>query len=273
LAKQFSNDTGSKNKGGRLQKFGSGRMVKSFEDAAFSLENDGDYSAPVKTRFGWHIIKLLKKISVQPFEEIKEELTDKVKKSGGAKLSKESVLNKLKKKYTISENEAAKAIFKRKDIREIPKDSLQETIFSINDKKIKQEEFVTYIKRRNQPIELLFQMFKDYEILKYYKINLVDTEPDYAYSLKEYEDGLLLFELMQRKIWDKSAKDTLGLQNYFANHIDNYKTKELKSVKGIVMNDYQFFLEQKWIADLRRKNTVQVDKKQLKKLIKFYKKK
>ena len=98
----------------------------------------------------------------------------------------------------------------------------------------------------------------------------MNTEPDYAHTLKEYEDGLLLFELMQQKIWNKSTKDTLGLQNYFTKNFNTYKTKELKSVKGKVINDYQNFLEQKWIADLRKRNTIKVDKKQLKKLIKFY---
>jgi len=60
LAKEYSEDTGSKAKGGKLNKFGTGRMVKSFEDAAFSLENEGDFSAPFRTRFGWHIVKILK---------------------------------------------------------------------------------------------------------------------------------------------------------------------------------------------------------------------
>ena len=271
LTKQYSDDTGSKNKGGKLGKFGGGRMVKPFENAAFSLTKIDSYSKPIKTRFGWHIIKLLNKFPVKTFEEMKEELTDRVKKSGGAKLSKESVLKKLKNKYTIVENESAKEIFKRKDIRTIPKNSLQETLFSIENKNIKQEEFVSYIKNKNQPIPVLFEKFKEYEIVKFYKINLVNTEPDYAYTLKEYEDGLLLFELMQQKIWNKSAKDTLGLQNYFTKNFNTYKTKELKNVKGRVMNDYQTFLEEEWIADLRKRNTIIVNKKQLKRLIKLYK--
>jgi len=112
-------------------------------------------------------------------------------------------------------------------------------------------------------------MFKDREILEYYKENLVNTEPEYAYILKEYEDGLLLFELMQQKIWNKSSKDTLGLKTYFSNN-KKYNSKELKNIKGEVMNDYQNFLEKNWISDLRKKNKIKVNKSQLKKLIKFY---
>ncbi|WP_299014086.1 peptidylprolyl isomerase [uncultured Polaribacter sp.] len=271
LAKQYSEDRGSKSAGGKLGKFGIGRMVKPFEDAAFGLQEEGTYSKPFKTRFGWHIVKLIKKHPVKPFNELKKELRARIKRSSRMQMSEKAVINKLKAKYNIVEYEEAKQILENKNIRGITKDSLQNTLLSINNKNIKQEEFIKYIKnRRNKPLFLLFESFKDEEILKYYKENLVNTEPEYAYTLKEYEDGLLLFELMQQKIWTKSTKDTLGLQNYFTKHKANYKAAELSEIKGEVMNDYQNYLEENWIADLRRKAKIKVNKKQLKKLIKFY---
>jgi peptidyl-prolyl cis-trans isomerase SurA len=118
----------------------------------------------------------------------------------------------------------------------------------------------------------LFDDFKNTKILKYYKDNLEKTEPEFANTLQEYKDGLLLFELMQQKIWDKSSKDTLGLKNYYTANLNKYENKEFKKVKGQVMNDYQNQLEEKWIADLRNKSAIEVNKKQLKKLIKYYKK-
>ncbi|MFT5958669.1 MAG: peptidyl-prolyl cis-trans isomerase SurA [Polaribacter sp.] len=274
LAAEYSDDRSSQNKGGALGKFGVGRMVKRFEVAAFSIENEGDFSPPFKTRFGWHIVKLLKKHPIKSFEEIKEELTAKVKRSSRMQMSETAVVNKLKKQYALVENEAAKNIFNRKDIRDISKDSLQSNIFSINSKNITQDTFVQYLKsKRNEPVYVLFEMFKNQEILSYYKENLVYTEPEYAYILKEYEDGLLLFDLMQQKIWNKSSKDTLGLKTYFLNNKEKYKVKELKNIKGTVMNDYQNFLEKNWIAALRKKSTISLNKRQLKKIIKFYEKK
>ena len=271
LATEYSDDRGSKAKGGKLDKFGTGRMVKPFEIAAFSLENEGDFSKPFKTRFGWHIVKLLKKHPIRSFAEMKQELTAKIKRSSRMQMSETAVINKLKKKYLIVENEESKDILNRKDIRTISKDSLQNNIISINDSNIKQETFVEYLKnRRNKPIYVLFEMFKNQEILAYYKKNLVNTEPEYANVLKEYEDGLLLFELMQQKIWNKSSKDTLGLKTYFSNNKEKYGTIELENIKGEVMNDYQIFLEKDWIADLRKKSSIKVNKRQLKKLIKFY---
>ena len=93
---------------------------------------------------------------------------------------------------------------------------------------------------------------------------------EYAYVLKEYEDGLLLFELMQQKIWNKSSKDTLGLKTYFLENKEKYNSEELKNIKGEVMNDYQNFLDKNWISDLRAKSKIKVRSRALKKLIKFY---
>jgi len=271
LAKKYSEDPGSKVNGGKLGKFGTGRMVKPFEDAAFSLENVGDFSKPFKSRFGWHIVTLLKKHPIKSFDEMKSELKDRIRKSSRMQLSEKAVIDKLEKEYTIVEYEDAKKILNIKKIRSIPTDSLQKNIISINDKNITQETFVKYIRnRRHLPVFKLFEMFKQDQILTYYKDNLVYTEPEYASTLKEYEDGLLLFELMQQKIWSKSSKDTLGLKQFYDDHKSDYKTEDFEKSKGKVINDYQNFLEKNWIADLRKKSKVKVSKKELKKLIKFY---
>ena len=271
LVKEYSDDIASKAKGGKLNKFGTGRMVKPFEDAAFSLENEGDFSKPFRTRFGWHIVKIVKQYPIGSFAEMKKELTAKVKRSSRMQMSETAVINKLKVDYVIVENEEAKNILNAKNIRVLPKDSLQKTIITINGKRITQEKFTNYIRnRRNKSLSLLFDMFKNHEILEYYKENLVYTEPEYAYVLKEYEDGLLLFELMQQKIWNKSSKDTLGLKTYFLENKEKYNSEELKNIKGEVMNDYQNFLDKNWISDLRAKSKIKVRSRALKKLIKFY---
>lgn len=271
LAKKYSNDLGSKPKGGKLRKFGSGVMEKSFEDVAFSIKNEEEYSKPFKTKFGWHIVQLIKKHPIKPFKEIERELKNKVRSSERAQLSQKIVIDKLKKNYQVVENTEAKKIFNRKDIRLINKDSLQAVILTINEKKIKQLDFIKFIKRKNNvAIYQLFNEFKNQEILAYYKENLEKSEPEFAYVINEYKEGLLLFELMQQKIWNKASKDTIGLKKYFEKNINNYQTKTLKKIKGDVMNDYQNSIEKNWISDLRKKSTININKKALKKLIKFY---
>jgi peptidyl-prolyl cis-trans isomerase SurA len=271
LAAQFSMDTSSKRNGGKLNKFGIGKMVKPFEDAAFSLQKEGDVSKPFRTRFGWHIVKLLAKYPVKSFLELRAELTDKVKRSSRMQMSETAVINKLKASYSIIDNEIAKDILKNSNFRTLPKDSLQNVIFTIDGTNIRQEAFVTYARnKKNKPVYLLFDNFKNEQILGYYKDNLVFTEPTYANILKEYEDGLLLFELMQQKIWTASSKDTLALQTYFIEHQEDYKALELEDIKGEVINDYQIFLDKNWISELRGKSQIKIRKRQLKKLIKFY---
>jgi peptidyl-prolyl cis-trans isomerase SurA len=274
LAKEYSMDVGSKDTGGKLRKFGTGRMVKPFEEASFALREVSEYSKPFKTRFGYHIVTLIEQYPVLPFDEIKEELHTAVKKNGRSKLSVDAILNRLKREYKIRENETTKALFNRPDFREMPYDSLQETLLTINEKKIKLVAFVKDIQnRRQKDVPVLFEMFKDAEILAYFKENLVNTEPEYAYSLSEYKDGILLFDLMQEKIWNKSSNDSIGLKSYFDTNVIKYNSKDLEKIKGEVISDYQTYLEDKWVADLRTKNKVEINKKALKKVLKYYKKK
>ena len=76
VAKEFSIDPGSAQNGGDLGEFPRGVMVPEFEKAAFALEKPGDVSEPVKTQFGWHIIKLEERIpeATIPFEQVKTQI-------------------------------------------------------------------------------------------------------------------------------------------------------------------------------------------------------
>lgn len=274
LVAAYSQDSGSKKRGGKLQKFGTGRMMKPFETVAFSLTQKNEFSKPFKTRFGYHIVRLINKYPLIPFEEMKDEIAKRVKSSGRINLSDQHVLKKLKKSYNIIENEDSKWILKKQNIQEIPKDSLQNVLLTINGKLIKQHEFVNYGKRRNgQNPAVYFENFKNEQILKYFKENLEITSTEYANTLKEYREGLLLYELMQQKIWMPSSKDSLGLKTFFTNQKSKYKEQQLSEIKGLVMSDYQMYLENQWIADLTQKSTIKINKKQFKKLIKYYEKK
>jgi len=272
LAKQYSNDSNSKARGGVLPRFGAGKMVRPFEVATYSLEKEGEFTQPVKTQYGWHIIKLLKAYPIGTFEEMKAGLEERVKRSGRGKMSDQVVLDRLKAEYNIVEVASAKEILKRKDIRTIPADSAQATIVKINEKEIKQSDFIKYtINRRHMSLDVLFDNFLNQEVLTYFKDNLKNTNPEFASTLKEYEDGLLLFELMQRKVWNKSS-DSTALKGYFDQNLSRYDSKDLSKIKGKVMNDYQNFLEDEWVKELRSENAVKVNKSTLKKLVKYYRK-
>ena len=269
LALKYSNDSRTKKKGGVLPKFGSNRMVKPFEEATFSLVAIDDFSAPFKTKYGWHIVKLLKKFPVPTFDKIENEISQKVKNTGRVKLSDNSILKKLKKEYSINMIESVKESLQNNNF----KDSLQVTFLSINQKKITKGDFVSYRSKRKQiPFNSLLSNFINEEILKYFKENLENTNKEFSNTLKEYQDGLLLFELMQKKIWNVSS-DSLALKTYFDAQKDLYKEKDLESIKGKVMNDFQTTLDNEWIQLLRAKSKININKKVLKKLINYYRKK
>ena len=272
IAKKVSNDITSKSKGGVLPRFGSGRMIPVFDKAAFSLKEINELSKPFQTRFGWHLIKLLNVYHLKSYKESYKDLQYKLKRSGRYSLSKKVMIEKLKRKYTIKENKEAQNIFSHKKLRSLPKDSLQSTLFSINDKIYKQEAFVKYLlNRRHKSVTNLYKQYLDERVLEFYKENLVNEEPEFAKTLKEYKEGILLFELIKKKVWDTSS-DSTKLLNYYKEKKLNYK-KPLDSIKGIVINDFQKELEAKWIADLRKKSKVSIKKGTLKKLKKAYAKK
>jgi len=252
VAKQFSDDKGSASLGGKLRKFGTGAMVPPFENAVLNLKDEGDYSAPFQTKFGWHIVKLLKKYPIGTFDEMKPQLTKKIMSGSRGNFSKNVVVTRLKKEYTITENTTSELV-------------------SINEKKIEAKKYKEYTnKRRVMVSQKSYDEFLGAEILEYFKSNIESSNVDFKNTLNEYKDGLLLFDLMQEKVWKKSSKDSLGLQKYFNDHQQNYKEASLKKIKGKVINDYQSYLEDSWIKELKANNIVAIRKKVLKKFKKSY---
>ncbi|MBK8684214.1 MAG: peptidyl-prolyl cis-trans isomerase [Bacteroidetes bacterium] len=107
LVEKYSEDKFSKNTQGTLASFGVGQMVPDFEDAAFGLKNPGDMTEPVRTEFGYHIIRLIKKTPVRPYDSIKTELTRKVEKDGRIEIARRLYTEKIKQKVSFKEDVSA----------------------------------------------------------------------------------------------------------------------------------------------------------------------
>ena len=271
LAKEFSSDKNTAKKGGVLPLFEEGNMIPVFEKQAFELKQINQISKPFQTQYGWHIIKLLQKLPVTSFKELKPALTSKIKSSGLANLSKNAVLTKLKKKYNVYVVSNAIKIFEGNPFRSIPRDSLQQPFLYLGKSLRTQNHFYNYAKRKTYiGLSTLINNYVNEETMSYYKSQIEFEEPTYAASIKEFKEGLLLFELMQRKIWNKSSKDTIGLQTYFYKNKNNYTFKELSKNKGAVINDYQAFLEKEWLQYLRKKYPISLRKRIVKKLVQHY---
>jgi peptidyl-prolyl cis-trans isomerase SurA len=112
----LSEDRTSKNKKGELQWFGVGRMMPEFEEAAYALQKDGDISKPIKTNYGWHIIKRLEKRNLPPFSEVKADFKKKVERDSRSSVAKTKLIERIKKENQFSESSSAtESIFEAVD--------------------------------------------------------------------------------------------------------------------------------------------------------------
>lgn len=243
LAKQFSDDKSSARNGGKLSAFKSGQLSSTiFEDQAFALQNDNDISKPFKSEYGWHIVKRIAYEPIKSFEELKPEIESKVKRDSRSQLINEAMVDALKKRYQISYNPEAKKYFTSllnenyfaRSWR-LPEDfEIDKTVFTIGNQSFSYEAFGrhlmsaqrNYVNKKGDfsvVIDKEFDKFFETSILKYREDNLEFENKDFADILKEYRDGLLLFDLMEKEIWNKASKDSVGLEAYYQKHKSKYQ--------------------------------------------------
>ncbi|MBN2668183.1 MAG: peptidylprolyl isomerase [Bacteroidales bacterium] len=240
LAQLYSDDKASAKKGGELQWFGTSHMVPVFEEASFSLENKGDYSKPVKTDFGWHIIKLLDRRAPQTFEESEKKIKDRVAADMRSRLSKDAVLNKLKAEYGYKLNPKSMdemyaninaGIFSGEwKLESINK--LKKTLFSLNDSAYSQQAFGIFLekntrtKRKEEEVKVfinrMFDLYVENELKAVERENLPNKYDEYRYLLQEYHDGILLFDLTEKMVWSKAIEDSVGLAEFYARNKEKY---------------------------------------------------
>ena len=303
LALKYSDDEGSARKGGELPMFSTGKMIEEFENESFALKNDGDFSKPFRSRYGWHIVKRLEYKPVSSFDEMEPELRRKIAKDSRAQLSEESFIKKLKadyffktdKKYLkpfytlVDENIFMRNTFrmdtiirkdvveddyyedgvryerelrgtlvngrminvkskKHQDIHTTPMDTvvvrirhtgwqlhteqkLDKGLIRLGDAAYYQSDFAEYLEKgqrkgEERPIreyvDEKFEEFAKQTILDYEDGRLEQKYPEFKALMKEYRDGILLFELTDQKVWSMAVKDTTGLEAYYEANKQNF---------------------------------------------------
>lgn len=246
LAKQFSEDKSSSSKGGVLNRFGSGQLSsEEFENVAFNLTKENPISEPFKSQYGWHIVKLIDKFPVKTIDEMQSDLESKVSKDDRSRLITASMNEKLRKKYSIKRDDKFYAVLSKlvtdnfyEGKWETPVDlkSYNKNLVTINGvKSITGASFLTYIKEQQKTkntlkplsklINKFYESYLDQELSQYYDDNLEKEYPEFSAVMDEYRDGLLLFDLMEKEIWNKSKTDTLGLKSFYDKNLSNYQWK------------------------------------------------
>lgn len=248
LAAKYSDDKASAKKGGELPWFGTGRMVPEFETAAFALKADGDYSAPVLTQYGWHIIKRIEKKGIPAFDDVKTEFKSKIGKDSRSEKSKTSLVNKIKteagfkedRKLLLDFNKAIDSTIYDGNWKSDKAAALNKVIFNFGNKNYTQQDFAKYIATRQTKrakdvsiqsiVNTMYDKFVEESALTYEDGQLETKYPAFRDLLNEYRDGMLLFEITDKKVWSKAVEDTLGLKGFYDANKTNYMWGERADV-------------------------------------------
>lgn len=244
MAKKYSDDKSSSTTGGILPEFGAGsrqRMVPEFEEAAFKIAEDGQFTKPIQTVYGYHIIKRVELTPVETYEEMYRQLKTKVEKDVRAQSTKESFLNKLKKDYNFKDsgNDKLNMFYKESEKGANPGNWVQitdetkraEIMFSFADKKFTVGQLSDHYNQIPYPggvvsmesfVKEQYKIYIDNEITKYEDSMLESKYPEFKSLIQEYRDGILVFEIMQNEVWKKASEDTSGIKKYFDEHRSEY---------------------------------------------------
>ena len=248
MVQEYTEDPGTRDTDGKMRWISTGRIVKEYEDVAFSL-NEGEISAPFKTPFGWHIVKVIEKRGLKPYAEMQKDIMRRIAREDRAGNGKESLIAKLKIDYNYKFNGDKMAQLKELAKSTQLNDNFQsaishdnETLFTLNGMKYTVSNFAEYYANSKKPKETDIEKsitksvddYINYAIIAYENSILEDKYPDFRNLYNEYRDGMLLFEISNREVWDKAAKDEKGLKKYFKKNRRQYSWNE-PHFKGIVV--------------------------------------
>ncbi len=257
IAISKSQDTKTAANKGYVGFFGISTYEKVFEDAAFSIAKDGDISAPFLSQAGWHIIKRISKKPVPEYEKAKPRLKTKIQKDSRFEIAKKEIVEQIKEENNFVENiEPVKKFAGTlgKDFNTFswraPADKSSEKIFTLGNTSYTLGDFTDYLGTASRqrmkyastlPSEVakkLYETFVMETCLKYEERNLEKKYPDFKALMREYREGILLFEITKQEVWDKASQDTTGLANFYNKNKNKYKWKERAMITQYSVKDY-----------------------------------
>jgi len=196
----------------------------------------------VRTKYFWHIIKLLEKKDIGTYEQLKTDIKSRISKDARAQKSKAAVIERLKNEYKIKEDLKTVADFYKVVDKSVfagewkaeAAAKLNKVMFSLGDTSLTQSQFAKFIEskqgRKEQEIKDFvderYKQFVDNTVTKYEEDRLEKKYDDFRFLMKEYHDGILLFELTDQMVWSKAVKDSVGLAAFYEKNKNNYMWDE-----------------------------------------------
>lgn len=258
LARKYSEDKSTAFNGGRWKWIGVGEAMERFEKVAFSLKKPGDFSEPILTENGWYIIKMFNRRTIGTYEEMKSEIQAKVLRDSRSESSRVAYIDKLKRDYNYKNNPTGFVEFTdRIDLITLNRGNwkaesvgeINDVLFIIDDKEIYQKDFANYIQKNQnkknakarklagEKLDWLYQAFLAEELIKLEEEQLEERYPEFRRLLKEYRDGIILFDLTKEKVWDKASTDTEGLEAFYEENKNNYLKEAQINAKVFTCKD------------------------------------
>ncbi|MEO1514524.1 MAG: peptidylprolyl isomerase [Bacteroidota bacterium] len=254
LAKAQSDDKKTADRGGVIGFFGINRYEKAFEDAAFALAKDGDFSQPVKTKAGWHIIKRISNKGIESYDIAKRRLQTKIQNDSRYALAKQVMVNRIKKENNYQEETAFLDDYLQKldanflTYKWKPSNEAAQRIkplFTMGATKKTLGEFEAYMQRasrqrlragRNAKApevgRQLFNGFVEESAIRFEEGQLEKKYPEFKALMREYREGILLFEATKNLVWDKASQDTTGLKKFHEANKNKYMWGERAEISN-----------------------------------------
>ncbi|WP_221390846.1 peptidylprolyl isomerase [Dyadobacter sp. NIV53] len=260
IVESYSNDSQSRKNHGLLPMFGTGQMVPEIEDASYSLTRTGSYSKPVLTLYGWHIVKLVEKRNLEPYVSMATSLKQKVVTDSRAKILEQANAQRLRKKFRLQEfPESLKVTATLADssllkgkwdyMKAVSADWPNIVLFSIEGKSYDASAFLQDIKRQQKPFpkgsspSVVFQRYyNDYvtnKLNEYEKEHLEESSPEFNSLISEIREGVLLSQVMEENVWQKSLSDSTGQVRFYEKNKERYQLPERARANVITAPDTQ----------------------------------
>ncbi|MEB2776148.1 peptidylprolyl isomerase [Algoriphagus sp. D3-2-R+10] len=271
IVKNYSEDPASSQKGGMLPWVSIGSMIPDFEMAAFSLTEIGEVSPPIRTRYGYHILRLEDKKPLASFESMEESIRSRILRDSRSTMIQSQVMAIQKSRYNFDENEENVAKLRSelnttskndfaKSLAE--KDQANDQLFTLKGKSYNAQDLHDYINEEEISLQsnsgifdVWYERFLASELNKAEETDLEANNKEYQMLLKEYRDGILLFSLMNEKVWQKGLMDSVTQKAFYQENIENYQWKErvnaliVKVLDMTQLDAARKFLEGKTLSD------------------------
>jgi peptidyl-prolyl cis-trans isomerase SurA len=233
LAKQYSQDRSTYMNGGKMPEFGTGKYDTAFEAQAFALKTDSAVSEPFHIGDGFHILKRLGHTAIpeNPDVDYRATLKQQVLRDPRNDIAKEIFMQDLLLKTKYKRN----TLIADSDLIHYANNSLVNNntaavIISFEKENNTIADWLKYVADKSAavhgkslPIDGVFiDQYINAATLQYYKDHLEDFNTDFKYQMQEFTEGNLLFEVMQKEVWNKAANDSAGLLNYYNQHKEKY---------------------------------------------------